>query len=36
MYVPVYRLGTPLETIAQRRAALIGWNFQSLPDERTG
>ena len=25
MYVPVYRLGTPLETIAQRRAALIGW-----------
>jgi len=27
MYVPVYRHGVPLETIAQRRAALRGWVY---------
>lgn len=27
MYVPVYRKGVPIETIEQRRAALIGWVY---------
>ena len=27
MYVPVYRLGMPHNTIAQRRAALVGWVY---------
>jgi PAS domain-containing protein len=27
MYLPVYRHGVPLETIAQRRAALTGWVY---------
>ena len=27
MYVPVYRHGMPVETIAQRRAALTGWVY---------
>nr|WP_246194808.1 CHASE domain-containing protein [Allochromatium palmeri] len=27
MYVPVYRVGMPTETIEQRRAALIGWVY---------
>lgn len=27
MYVPVYRKGVPRETLAQRRAALVGWVY---------
>lgn len=27
MYVPVYRNGAPVETVAQRRAALVGWVY---------
>lgn len=27
MYVPVYRNGAPVETVAQRRAALLGWVY---------
>lgn len=27
MYVPVYRSGAPLQTIEQRRAALLGWVY---------
>ena len=27
MYVPVYRNGAPLQTVAQRRAALQGWTY---------
>jgi PAS domain S-box-containing protein len=27
MYVPVYRNGAPVETVEQRRAALIGWSY---------
>ena len=27
MYVPVYRHGLPIETVAQRRAALAGWVY---------
>ena len=27
MYVPVYRQGMPIETVEQRRAAIIGWVF---------
>jgi signal transduction histidine kinase/CHASE1-domain containing sensor protein/ActR/RegA family two-component response regulator len=27
MYVPVYRMGAPRETIAERRAALVGWVY---------
>jgi PAS domain S-box-containing protein len=27
MYVPVYRPGLPCETVAQRRAALLGWVY---------
>jgi len=27
MYVPVYRHGVPLETLAQRRAAILGWVY---------
>jgi PAS domain S-box-containing protein len=27
MYVPVYRAGMPIETMAQRRAALFGWAY---------
>jgi signal transduction histidine kinase len=27
MYVPVYRVGLPTETIEQRRAALVGWVY---------
>ena len=27
MYVPVYRNGAPLDTLEQRRAALIGWTY---------
>lgn len=27
MYVPVYRKGAPLESVAQRRAALLGWVY---------
>ncbi len=27
MYVPVYRNGEPVETIAQRRAAHVGWTY---------
>ena len=27
MYVPVYRNGTPVDTVAQRRAALLGWTY---------
>ena len=27
MYVPVYRLGMPYETVAQRRAAILGWVY---------
>ena len=27
MYVPVYRHGAPLDTVAQRRAAILGWVF---------
>ena len=27
MYVPVYRVGSPTETIEQRRAALVGWVY---------
>lgn len=27
MYVPVYRNGAPIDTVEQRRAALIGWSY---------
>lgn len=27
MYVPVYRNGMPVETLEQRRAALLGWSY---------
>ncbi|MEI6033470.1 MAG: CHASE domain-containing protein [Verrucomicrobiae bacterium] len=27
MYVPVYRMGEPHETVAERRAALLGWVY---------
>jgi PAS domain S-box-containing protein len=27
MYVPVYRNGAPLDTVEQRRSALIGWTY---------
>lgn len=27
MYFPVYRQGAPLDTVEQRRAALIGWSY---------
>ena len=27
MYVPVYRHGAPVDTLGQRRAALIGWTY---------
>src|SRR5690606_39593643 len=27
MYVPVYRAGLPIETLAQRRDALLGWAY---------
>ena len=27
MYVPVYRTGMPCETVAQRRAAILGWVY---------
>ncbi|MBK7453331.1 MAG: CHASE domain-containing protein [Anaerolineales bacterium] len=27
MYVPIYRKGMPIETVAQRRAAILGWVY---------
>jgi CHASE1-domain containing sensor protein len=27
LYLPMYKEGAPLETIAQRRAALVGWSY---------
>ncbi|MGB0127971.1 MAG: CHASE domain-containing protein [Rhodocyclaceae bacterium] len=30
IYVPVYRSSAPLETVAQRRAALLGWAYSPL------
>ncbi|MEI6073746.1 MAG: CHASE domain-containing protein [Verrucomicrobiae bacterium] len=38
MYVPVYRLGSPHETVAERRAALMGWVYSPyrMTDLMTG
>ena len=34
MYVPVYHTGKPVTTLAERRAAIIGWVYSPYPDER--
>jgi diguanylate cyclase (GGDEF)-like protein len=38
MYVPVYRNGTPVDTVGQRRVALIGWIYSAyrMNDLMTG